>query len=29
VVLGLSILVAGTVWIGAIIGVLTAAWRAV
>ena len=29
VVLGLSILIAGTVWMGAIIGVLTASWRAV
>lgn len=29
VVLGLSIVVAGTVWAGAIIGVATAAWRAV
>jgi hypothetical protein len=29
VVLGLAILVAATVWLGAIIGVLTAAWRAV
>jgi hypothetical protein len=26
---GLSILVAATVWMGAIIGVLTAAWRPV
>jgi len=29
VVLGLSIVIAGTVWMGAIIGVLTASWRAV
>ena len=29
VVLGLSILIAGTVWMGAIIGVLTASWRAI
>jgi hypothetical protein len=29
VVLGLSVIVAGTVWLGAIIGLLTAAWRAV
>jgi hypothetical protein len=29
VVLGLAIVIAGTVWLGAIIGVLTASWRAV
>ncbi|MEO7732376.1 MAG: hypothetical protein ABIY55_15505 [Kofleriaceae bacterium] len=29
VILGLAVLVAATVWLGAIIGVLTAAWRAV
>jgi DMSO reductase anchor subunit len=29
VVMGLSLLVAGTVWLGAIIGVLTSAWRGV
>jgi hypothetical protein len=29
VVLGLAVVVAATVWLGAIIGVLTAAWRAV
>ncbi len=29
VVMGLSVIVAGTIWLGAIIGVLTAAWRAV
>ncbi|HEY5938883.1 MAG TPA: hypothetical protein VIU61_29725 [Kofleriaceae bacterium] len=29
IVLGLSIVIAGTVWMGAIIGVLTASWRAV
>lgn len=29
VVLGLAVVIAGTVWLGAIIGVLTSAWRAV
>ena len=29
VVLGLAVVIAGTVWLGAIIGVLTASWRAV
>jgi hypothetical protein len=29
VVLGLAVIVAGTVWLGAVIGVLTASWRAV
>ena len=29
IVVGLSMIVAGSVWLGAIIGVLTAAWRAV
>jgi hypothetical protein len=29
VVMGLAVVVAGTVWLGAIIGVLTSAWRAV
>ena len=29
VVLGLAVVIAGTVWFGAIIGVLTASWRAV
>lgn len=29
VVVGLSLVIAGTVWLGAIIGVLTSAWRAV
>ena len=29
IVIGLAVIVAGTVWLGAIIGVLTAAWRAV
>jgi hypothetical protein len=29
ILLGLAIVVAGTVWLGAIIGVLTASWRAV
>ena len=29
VVFGLAIMVAGTVWLGAVIGVLTASWRAV
>jgi len=29
VVFGLAIIVAGTVWLGAVIGVLTASWRAV
>jgi hypothetical protein len=29
VALGLAVVIAGTVWIGAIIGVLTSAWRAV
>ena len=29
VVLGLAVIVAGTVWIGAVIGVATASWRAV
>jgi hypothetical protein len=29
VALGLSIVIAGTVWIGAIIGILTSSWRAI
>jgi hypothetical protein len=29
VVLGLAVVIAGTVWLGAIVGVLTSAWRAV
>ncbi|HET9620377.1 MAG TPA: hypothetical protein VFP84_03345 [Kofleriaceae bacterium] len=29
IVLGLTVVVAGTVWLGAIIGILTASWRAV
>ena len=29
VVFGLALIIAGTVWLGAVIGVLTAAWRAV
>lgn len=29
VVIGLSLVIAGTVWLGAIVGVLTSAWRAV
>lgn len=29
IVVGLSIVIAGTVWLGAIVGVLTSAWRAV
>lgn len=29
IALGLSVVIAGTVWLGAIIGVLTASWRAV
>lgn len=29
VVFGLAVIIAGTVWLGAVIGVLTAAWRAV
>jgi hypothetical protein len=29
VVIGLELLVAGTVWLGAVIGVVTATWRAV
>ena len=29
VVLGLAVVIAGTVWLGAIVGVLTATWRAV
>jgi len=29
IVLGLAVVIAGTVWLGAIVGVLTSAWRAV
>jgi hypothetical protein len=29
VVFGLALIIAGTLWLGAVIGVLTAAWRAV
>lgn len=29
VIFGLSVIVAGTVWLGAVIGILTASWRAV
>jgi len=29
IVIGLSLVIAGTVWLGAIVGVLTSAWRAV
>ena len=29
IVVGLSVVIAGTVWLGAIVGVLTSAWRAV
>ena len=29
IVIGLSVVIAGTVWLGAIVGILTSAWRAV
>jgi len=29
VVFGLAVIIAGTVWLGAVVGVLTASWRAV
>jgi hypothetical protein len=29
VIFGLTVVIAGTLWLGAVIGVLTASWRAI